>query len=151
MSDPATLEDISKLLDSNPSPFALAKDMPVFAQGIHDLTDRLANLEHVNLEVQHRLALLESRLVDAETRAAGYQRDRDEYKKRLEAVEKIPVASAEKLDAIEKRLRQVEGAVGSKNFQATAKPVIPEPDVAAPKPGFFSRAPAVPELAPVPA
>ena len=150
MSDPATLEDISKLLDSNPSPFALAKDMPVFAQGIHDLADRLANLEHANLEAVHRLTLIESRLNDSETRTAGYAKDRDELRKRVDTVEKIPVVSTEKLDAIERRLRQIEGAVGSKNFQAPKGIVAPDP-AADLKPGFFSRPPAVPEPAPVPA
>ena len=139
MPDPATLEDVVKLLDSKPSPFDLAKHVDVFAQGMHDLKDRLANLEHTGLEVQHRLTLVEGRLADAETRAAGYAKDRDEYKNRLTAIEKTPVDIKAQLEAIEKRLRQVEGAVGSKNFQAPAKPV--EPDAAVPKPGFFSRTP----------
>ena len=135
-----SLEDYSKLLDSKPSPTELARQSDVVAGGIHDLVDRLANVEQANLEAQHRLGLVEHRLNDAETRAAGYAKDRDEYKKRLDAIEKTPLDVTAKLDAIEKRLRQVEGAVGSKNFTAeppAAAKTDATPD--APKPGFMAR------------
>jgi hypothetical protein len=150
---PTTLEDLSRLLDSNPSPTEFARQHEVFAAGIHDLKERLANLEHANLEAMHRLSLLETRLADAEIRTAGYAKDRDEFRKRVDAVEKVPVASAEKLDAIEKRLRQVEGAVGSKNFKAPASNVetLRAPTMTETLNPFHKTEPAEPAKTPVPA
>src|SRR5215831_8536634 len=98
------LEDYADFLDSNPSPAEIAKQSDVIAAGIRDAAERLANVEQVNLEVQHRLSLLEKRMDDAENRVMGYQRDRDEYKQRMDALEKNPIDTAAKLDAIEKRL-----------------------------------------------
>lgn len=137
---PTTLEDLSRLLDSNPGPTELARQADIMAAGIHDAKDRIANLEHASLEAQHRLTILEDRLAKHDTLAAGYAKDRDDFRKRVTDVEKLPTDTAKQVADLTARLRAVEGAVGSKNFQATP---APKPDLSGAK-ASLSPAPPTP-------
>jgi chromosome segregation ATPase len=125
------LEDVVALLQTKPNPADLPKSMELFTGGIVDLTQRLRNLEYQYLAVEHRLSLMETAVAESKTAVTAMVNERSAYNSRVEAIEKAPLDISKKLEAIETRLRTVEGAVGStafaaaKNPSAAIKPVDP--------------------------
>jgi predicted nuclease with TOPRIM domain len=139
-----TLEDLARFYAGKPTPTDILRNQDLIAAAFTDLSDRLANLEHNDLQAQHRLGLIETKQAQLETVMAGFATDREEFRTRVDNVEKIPTASKERIDDLETRVRAVEGAVGSKNFTAT------KPDVALPSPAAGGPATPSPVLPPAP-
>lgn len=124
---PAHFEDAVKILDANQhDAYALARHIPELVEGLKDANSRLQHLELGASQTAHRLSNLEEANNAWAAQLAGLAADRDAFRKRLDDVEKIPVASAATLADIDKRLRAVEGAVGSSAYKGTAdKPILP--------------------------
>lgn len=137
-----TLEDAVTILEGKPSPAEVAKSMDTWTAAARDIRNRLQAIEHAHLEEMHKIARLEERVTAFEGRLISVETDRDVYKQRVDTLEKTPIDNAKRLDDYEKRLRTVEGAVGS----ASVKPLDPikapgaSASADAPKPGFFSPA-----------
>ncbi len=82
-----------------------------------DLNNRLANVEFWHIAVNERLAALEEKLALAAQTVTSLEADRDDHRKRVDAAEHAPAEAKAHLDTIEKRLRAVEGAVGSSAYK----------------------------------
>jgi len=120
-------EDVVVFLQSKPSPTAISQNMDMFTGGLVDLVNRVRNLEFRALEEGHRLSVAEVKLVDAETRLNNAEADRTSEKARLDAIEKAPAEQAKRLDEMDKRVRTVEGAVGSVAFNEAKTAPAPAP------------------------
>jgi hypothetical protein len=119
-------EDLVALLQSKPSPLVLSTNLDTITGALVDLGNRVRNLEHGSLVNADAARVATTATVDQEKRIAALETDRTDAKKRLDAVEKTPVDVTAKLDAMDKRIRTVEGAVGSTNFAAAkAAPETP--------------------------
>jgi hypothetical protein len=129
-------EDLVALLQTKPSPFALAGHIDLITGALVDLGNRVKNLEHASLVAQAG----DQRLVDTsaayETRIAALEGNDKDYKTRITKVETAPAADSKRLDDLEKRVRTVEGAVGSTGFKdakaAPAAAPFKGPDATAP-------------------
>lgn len=124
---PIHFEDAVKILDANQhDAYALARHIPELVEGLKDASSRLQHLELSASQIAHRLANLEEANNAWAAQLASLASDRDAFRKRIDDVEKIPAASAKTLADIDKRLRAVEGAVGSSAYKGTAdKPILP--------------------------
>jgi hypothetical protein len=120
-------EDVVALLQSKPSPFALAGHMDVITGGLTDLANRLKNLEHGSLVNAAGVDKANAKLADHETRLSGFEGDRDDFKARIAKLEAAPEADKKRLDDLDARVRTVEGAVGSTNFAAAKDAPAPKP------------------------
>jgi hypothetical protein len=130
-------EDLVALLQTKPSPLVLSTNLDTITGAFVDLVNRVRNLEHASLVNADAARVATDATVEQEKRIAALETDRTDAKKRLDAVEKTPVDVTAKLDAMDKRIRTVEGAVGSTNFAAAkAAPETPAlfkgPDPTAP-------------------
>lgn len=125
---PAKFEDAVKILDANQhDAYALARHVPELVEGLKDACSRIQHMELNHVQTVHRLASLEEANNAWSGQINALAADRDAFRRRIDDVEKVPAASQEKLDAMDKRLRAVEGAVGSTAYKGTAdKPVKPE-------------------------
>ncbi len=112
-----TAEDIVALLQTKPSAFSLASHIDLFAGGLADLVNRVRNLEHASLVAKAGDDKLTAAVADHETRITGLQGDEKAAKDRLDKVEAAPIDVTKRLDDLDKRVRTVEGAVGSTGFQ----------------------------------
>ena len=137
----AHFEDAIKLLEANQSnAFALAKHIPELVEGLKDALSRIQHLELGSVQVEHRLTSLEEANNAWAARIAGVEADRDAFRKRIDDVEKIPIASKEQTEAMEKRLRAVEGAVGASAYKGSAdKPKFPDAPDAKPEQTFSQK------------
>ena len=84
-----------------------------------ELSAFLHNVEFVHLQQKHVLDTLQEKVTALELVASSLETDRDHVKSRLAAVEKAPADTQKHLEAVEKRLTVVEGAVGSTGFKHT--------------------------------
>lgn len=122
----ATFEDFVTILQNTTNPADLLKQLGVARQGFADLGTRVRNLEMENIDHLARLTHLEGQQNTLETAVDGYKADRDTYKREVDEAVKVPNANSKRIDDLEKRIRTVEGAVGSTTF----KPAVPpKPDV----------------------
>jgi chromosome segregation ATPase len=119
---PAILEDVVALMQSKPNPADLPKSVELFTGGLVDLTQRLRNLEYHQVAEEHRLSLAEADLAECKGAVAAVSNEHRTMNSRLEAVEKAPADLTKKLEEIEKRIRTLEGAVGSTAMAAAKKP-----------------------------
>lgn len=125
----AHFEDAIKLLEANQSnAFALSRHIPELVEGFKDALSRIQHLELASVQVEHRLTSLEEANNAWAAQIAGMVADRDAFRKQVDDTARIPIAAKEQLDAMEKRLRAVEGAVGSTAYKGDAdKPKLPDP------------------------
>lgn len=123
----ATAEDLVTTLKANHNPLDLARSMGVVKEGFEDLVVRTANGEHGHLENAHRLDVLEHAKTDSDAALAALARDREDFRKRVVDLEKSPVDLSARLDALEKRLRTAEGALGAANIKPAPAPVSTDP------------------------
>jgi hypothetical protein len=134
-------EEAVALLDNSPNPMALATapQILIFHEGLLDLAQRVAHLEQSYLEAKFRLDAAEAKNIELNKRvdetAAGYA----EYQKRVVVVEQAPNANAQRLDALEPRVRAVEGAVGSKNVAQPEVVVVTNGKAETPHPTLGQR------------
>lgn len=113
-------EDIVAFLQSKPNVISLSQHVDLFAGGFADLVNRVRNLEHSSLTNTHGVNAVMAASAAQETRLAALEGDGKDYRARIVKVEAAPDADSKRLDDLEKRVRTVEGAVGSTGF-ATAK------------------------------
>lgn len=129
-------EDIVAFLQSKPSVIALSQHVDLFAGGFADLVNRVRNLEHASLANAHAAEAVTAQNVAYETRIAALEGNDKEYKTRIAKVEEAPTADGKRLDDLEKRVRTVEGAVGSAGYKAAKDAPAPTtfkgPDATAP-------------------
>lgn len=111
-------EDLVALLQSKPSLMSMGSHAEMIAGALVDIGNRVRNLEHNSLANAEAARVATAANVDQEKRIADLEGERTEAKKRLDAVEKAPVDNTKRLDDMDKRIRTVEGAVGSTNFAA---------------------------------
>jgi hypothetical protein len=112
-----TFEDALALLATNPSPSVLLGAQPLIYAGLKDLADRVAVLEHAKLEAEFRLTNLEDVSNKTVNTLAAVEAEHTENKKVIAAVQAAPNANAKKIDDLDKRVRTVEGAVGSSTYK----------------------------------
>ena len=129
-------EDLVAFLQTKPGAFALSSHIDLITGALVDLANRVKNLEHASLvsaDADRKLVVTSD---DYEKRIAGLEGDNKDFKARVGKVEGAPADSTKRLDDLDKRVRTVEGAVGSTNFQAakTAPAPVPfkGPDATAP-------------------
>lgn len=91
--------------------------MPTTEESLKLLDERMSNVEFAHLQEAHLIATLQEKVTALEQAATSLGADRDDVKKRLDAVEKAPPIAEKKLDAMEKRLHIVEGALGSQGLK----------------------------------
>jgi hypothetical protein len=121
-----TFEEAVALLADKPTPDFIARNSVALHAGLVDLRDRVANLEHRALEGIFRVARLEEAHNASIDRLNTIETQHTEYKKRVAAVEAAPDINTKKTEALETRVRTVEGAVGSAGYKdALAKPNKP--------------------------
>lgn len=138
--DKPTFEDAVALLADRPTPTFLASNAAIFYAGLNDLAERVANLEHGQLEATFRTTQLEDASNATVTKLNAVETEHTDNKKRLDALEGKPVADTKRLDTMETRLRTVEGAVGSAGYKtALAKPVEDRPEIKSPFTGFTAK------------
>jgi hypothetical protein len=139
--DKPTFEDAVALLADKPTPSFLAQNSLLFYTGLIDLRDRVANLEHLALEATFKIAALEGASNATVDRVNTIEAQHTEYKKRVEVVEQAPAVNDKKIEALETRVRTVEGAVGSTGYKTAlakpdeAKPATPQTGFGVAKPG----------------
>jgi len=123
-----TAEDIVALLQTNPSAWALSGHMDLFAGGLADLVNRVRNLEHRLLENNAIAKAATDANATQEQRLTVLEGDGKDYKARIAKIETAPAENTKRIDDLEKRVRTVEGAVGSASFKAAKEaPAKPEP------------------------
>ncbi len=132
-----TAEDVVALMQTKPGAFALSQHLDVVEGGLIDLVNRVRNLEHGSLVAVENDRVLGLAHGDHEKRIQSLEGDRGTDRTRLDKLEAAPVAETKRVDDLEKRVRTVEGAVGSTSF-AAAKAA---PDKAAPFKGPDATAP----------
>lgn len=120
-----TFEDLVTLLQNTKNPSTLAHQMHAFAAGFADLGKRLQHIELEHIDHLTRLTHLEAQQNVFETQLDGYRHDRDTYKRAVDTAVQAPTANAKRIEDLEKRVRTVEGAVGSTTFKPAT--VIPPP------------------------
>lgn len=111
-------EDLVALLQTKPSLMSMGSHAEMIAGALVDIGNRVRNLEHASLVNAEAARVATTANVDQEKRIADLEGERTDAKKRLDAVEKAPVDNTKRLDDMDKRIRTVEGAVGSTNFAA---------------------------------
>lgn len=111
-------EDLVALLQSKPSPHILTTHNDLIMGALVDLGNRVRNLEHGSLVNADAVRVATVATDEHEKRIAALETDRTDARKRLEVVEKAPVDNTKRLDEMDKRIRTVEGAVGSTNYAA---------------------------------
>lgn len=114
-----TFEDAVLLLADKPTPAFIAANATILYAGLNDLAARVANLEHASLEATFRTAALEDVSNASVTKLNAIEAERTKEAQRLDAVEKAPAANDKRLSDIDTRVRTVEGAVGSANYNTT--------------------------------
>lgn len=138
-----TFEDLVALLQNTKNPSTLAHQMHAFAAGFADLGKRLQHIELEHIDHLTRLTHLEAEQNTFETRLDGYRHDRDTYKRAVDTAVQAPTANAKRIEDLEKRVRTVEGAVGSTTFKPQ-KPETVIPPPSNPEDGKANPAPARP-------
>lgn len=112
-----TFEDLVTLLQNTKNPSTLVHQMHAFAAGFADLGKRLQHIELEHIDHLTRLTHLEAQQNTFETQLDGYRHDRDTYKRAVDTAVQAPTANAKRIEDLEKRVRTVEGAVGSTTFK----------------------------------
>jgi hypothetical protein len=132
---PHTYEEAVALLANNPNPMTLATQdkINIFREGLLDLANRVSHLEQSYLEAKFRLDGVEARNIDLTNQMNEVRSNYGTYQQRVEVVEKTPNTNSARLDALEPRVRAVEGATGAKNVPPAAG------DKAAPDPTLGQR------------
>jgi hypothetical protein len=145
-----TAEDIVALMQTKPNMAVFLQNLELVTGGLADLVNRVRNLEYGSLAAAegNRIALTGSD--DHEKRLVSLEGDRKTDRSRLDTIEAAPAGDTKRVDDLEKRVRTVEGAVGSTAFAAAkATPAAPAtpfkgPDATAPVAVSKSDAPAAP-------
>lgn len=119
-----TLEDAVLLTKNNPNPNEVVRKADVLYAGIEDAAHRLRQCEFKQLEHEHRLGKLEDRQRVHEADMSTFKKDRDDQRTRIEAAVSKPNDNEKRLEELEKRLRTVEGAVGSKYYKDEPEPPL---------------------------
>ncbi len=123
------LEDLVAFLQSKPSPAAFLHNMDMITGATVDLANRVKNLEHSALVSQHADKTLDDARLDHETRLQSVEADRKTAQTKIAAIEGAPLDVNKKLDAMDARIRTVEGAVGSTGFKAAQAPDGAKPPI----------------------
>lgn len=122
-------EDVVALLQSKPNPLSLMQHMDIITAGLADLANRVKNLEHGVLQNAHGVSDLQQKVAAHETVVRSLDADRTTVTGRLDALEKAPIDNTKRLDAVDARIRTVEGAVGSTGFKDASKLVADKPSI----------------------
>jgi septal ring factor EnvC (AmiA/AmiB activator) len=130
-------EDVVALLQTNPNAMVVAQHLDIITGGLVDLANRVRNLEHASLVNAEAIRVANGVAAKQETRLASVETDRDTAKAQLEKIEAEPAQNTQRLDDLDKRVRAVEGAVGSTSFAAAkaapeTPPLFKGPDATAP-------------------
>lgn len=140
-----TFEQAVALLADKPNPMSLGPQVEVFYQGLLDASQRLQNLEHEFLKLKFQNDSLTDELSKTNIKLGEIEAQHTQYKNRVVAVEQAPHANDKRIDDLDKRVRTVEGAVGSASYKAPTaiKPNAAPSNVGTPKPlGSFTPIPA---------
>lgn len=122
-------EDLVAFLQQKPNPASFLHNMDMIAGSLADLANRVRNLEHASLEAAHANKMQQDAQADHETRLASVEADRKTAQAKIAAVEAAPLDVKKQLDDMDKRIRTVEGAVGSTGFKAAQSPDGAKPAV----------------------
>lgn len=121
-------EDVVALLQQKPSPIVLSQNLDLITGGLTDLVERVRNLEYALLAANEGSRIATAKVDDHEKRVAALEGDRRHDRTRLDKVEAAPHADSKRLEDLEKRVRTVEGAVGSTAYKAAKEaPAKTEP------------------------
>lgn len=119
----ATIEDLIDYLSGNPSPFDMARKMPLMVEGLQNLVERLQVVEADRLSDIHRVAELEALTEKEKADVASVVKDRDAMQKEL-------VTLSQRVDTIEKT--KAPPAVGPSS--PSPFPILPQPAPELPPP-----------------
>lgn len=118
-------EDLVALLQTKPGAYALAGHIDLITGGLVDLANRVKNLEHASLVSAASAQAATDAVAGQKARIDMIEGDNKDYKGRIEKIEAAPAADSKRLDDLEKRIRTVEGAVGSAGFKAAKEAPAP--------------------------
>ena len=122
-------EDLVAYLQTKPGPTSFLQNMPMIEGALIDLANRVKNLEHSALVSQHAAKTLDDARLDHETRLQSVEADRKVAQTKIAAIEAAPATDTKRLDDMDKRIRTVEGAVGSTGFKAAQAPDAAKPSI----------------------
>lgn len=132
----ATFEEALALMQSTKDPVDAFRHFPVVVEGIEDLKNRMSVIERGYLDVRTRVATAETKVADTMTVVASTATDTKAASTRVDDLSKAPHDHGKRLDALEDRVRTVEGAVGSTPAPEPVLTLVPPPPIVSltPKP-----------------
>lgn len=106
-----TFEASVAMLQEHPTAVEFNRHFDEFVGGQVDLQNRVQNLELATIKYGQSLDILNTNLIEVKNILSTLAGDRNDLKKRQDAVEAAPTAHHSRISDLEARIRAVEGAI----------------------------------------